>query len=46
MEVEPLGDTVFLLLAEAVVNKLSDSLLLVKVKNVAILGARRTLRHW
>ena len=38
MEVEPLGETLSLLLAEAVVNKLSDSLVLVKVKKRGYTG--------
>ena len=40
MEDEELSDTLALVLAQAVVNKLSDSLALVKVKNKATVEAR------
>ena len=40
MEDKELSDTLALVLAQAVVKKLSDSLALVKVKNKATVGAR------
>ena len=40
MEVEQLGDTLALVLAEAVVNKLSDSLAVVKVKKRGYTGSK------
>ena len=46
LEIKPLGDTLALTLVKTLVNKLFNSLAVVKIKIAATLGARKGPRTW